>query len=372
MSKLIKIFNLNSQYKLIKKQIDNSLKKVLLKQNFIMGEEVSKFENILSKKFQVKHVITCANGTDALSLAIKSLNLPKNSVIFVPNFSYVASAEVISSNNLIPFFVDINFETFNLCTESLQKNINLALKRKHKIKAIISVDLFGLPSDHKKITKIAKKHNLKYIIDGAQSLGSKLYNKFSCSYGDIYTTSFFPTKTLGCYGDGGAIFTNNNKIFREITSLKFHGKEKGKNNIIKIGVNSRLDTIQASILIEKMKIFFNELNKRKSIVNFFYKNIKNKKIILPKYKSEFQSAFGLFTIKVNNRKKMINYLNKNHIQNSVYYPKTFIQQPVYKNLKNFYNLNVSKKISKICLSIPANAYLKQKDVKHIVKVLNEF
>ena len=347
-----------------------SINKILIDKNFIMGKEVYELENKLSKIFKIRNAITCANGTDALTIALMSLNLPKKSIIFVPNFSYIASAEVILLNGFIPRFVDIDYDNFNICKESLITNIKSCIRNKEKISAIISVDLFGYSSDHKSIKSIANKYNLKYVIDGAQSLGSKLDQKFNNEYGDIFTTSFFPTKTLGCYGDGGAIFTNNNILAKKILSIKFHGKGIKKNDHIRIGLNSRLDTVQAGVLLFKLNTFFDDIKARQKIAKEYFLKIKNNKITLPKYTRE--SVFSLFTIKIKSRNKFINYLKKNHIGYGVYYDKTFDQQKVFKKYIKNNNLKNSKLVSKECVSIPCHANLKKNQILKIIDTLNNY
>lgn len=367
---MIKLFDISIS-SLEKKNITNKIDKIIDKTSFIMGQEVKELENNLSSMFDSRSVISCANGTDALSLSLMALGLTKNSTVFVTNYSYISTAEVILLNNLKPCFVDIELENFNICPNSLEKMIKNSLKKKKKISAIISVDLYGAPANHLLISKLAKKYNLKYIIDGAQGLGCKIKGKFSNYYSDIYTTSFFPTKPLGCFGDGGAIFTNNLKISKKINSLKFHGKGKNKNDHIAVGLNSRLDTIQAIILNEKLKNFQNKTLIRKKIANEYLKKIDNPQVVLPKYEKNFDSVFSLFTLKVKKRKKFINFLKKNQIQTGIYYDKVFTDQKVFKKFDQRKLIN-SQKISKTSVSIPCHDKLTSKEVKKIIKVINSF
>ncbi len=365
---MINLFSLKSNNSKIS-GINNAIKKVIKNNNFIMGDEVRIFETKLKKKFKSKYVITCANGTDALTIALKALDLPKNSYICVTNFSYISTAEVILANGFKPYFIDINYDNFNINVNKLKQALKILPK--NKVSAVISTDLFGYPAQHQEIIKLKKKYKFKYIIDGAQSLGSKVKGNYSCNFGDVYTTSFFPTKPLGCFGDGGAIFTRNDKISKKIISLKFHGKGKNKNDHIRIGLNSRLDTIQAAILIEKLKYFDEEKKKRNQIAKLYFKKIKNNKIILPNYKKNYSSIYSLFTIKTTERNRLIKYLNKNEIACGIYYDRPLTSQAVFLKYSNK-NLQISDRISKQCLSIPCNSSLSNKDVFKIIDTINEF
>ena len=209
----MQFIDLKSQYKKLKQEIDKNIQTVLDKGNYILGEEVKKLEEELANYVGVKYCITCANGTDALSLTLMALDIKEGDAIFVPSFTFYASAEVVSLQKATPIFIDSDSRTFNIDVEKLEKAI-LQVKKENKLipKAIIAVDLFGQPANYIEIEKLAKKHNLLIIEDGAQGFGGSINGKMACSFGDIATTSFFPAKPLGCYGDGGAIFTNNEEL----------------------------------------------------------------------------------------------------------------------------------------------------------------
>ena len=368
---MIKLFDLKINHLKKQKKINQSIFEIIRKSNFIMGDEVYSLEKKLSKKLNTRYVVTCANGTDALNMSLMTFGFKKNSYVFVTNFSYIATAEVIKLNNLIPVFVDIDYTNFNICPQKLEEKIDKY--RNRNIAAIISVDLFGYPAEHEKISKIAKKFKLKYIIDGSQSLGSKIKNKFSSNFGDVYTTSFFPTKPLGCFGDGGAVFTNNKSIARKITSLKFHGKGKHKNQHLRVGLNSRLDTIQAAILNQKINMFDNETLKKNLIANRYLNEIKNKNIILPVYKKEYRNVYALFTIKTKKREKLIKLLKKNNISTGIYYSKPLSNQKVFKkSIIKYERIKETEKVCKECLSIPCHANLKNYEVSKIINLLNNF
>ena len=247
----MQFIDLKSQYKKNKKNIDNRIKGVLEHGKYIYGPEVFELEEKLSEYVGVKHTITCANGTDALTLSLMALGIKEGDAIFCPTFTFFATAEVISLIGATPIFVDCNKDTFNMCPTDLEEKISITLKKgKSRPKAIMTVDLFGLSSNYPMIQDIASKFNLKVIEDSAQGFGGEINGKKNCSFGDIAATSFFPAKPLGCYGDGGAIFTDSDELSEIIRSLAVHGKGKDKYDNVRIGLNSRLDTIQAAILLK--------------------------------------------------------------------------------------------------------------------------
>ena len=253
----IPFINLDRQYQLHKEALDQAIHSVLDHGQYISGPEVKLFEQQLQEFLGIKHAITCGNGTDALVLSLKALKLQPNEVVFVPSFTFAATAEAVAYCEGIPFFVDINENTYNLDVDSLKKAIVEAKNQSFKMVGIIAVDLFGLATDYTEINTVAKENNLWVMSDCAQGFGATYNGHYvcSCKNCNIATTSFFPAKPLGCYGDGGAIFTNNDEIASLIHSLHIHGKGSEKYDNVRIGQNSRLDTIQAAVLIEKLKIF---------------------------------------------------------------------------------------------------------------------
>ena len=246
--------DLQKQYQILKPDIDQAIMTVLKDGNFISGRQVVDLENILAEYVGVKHCITCANGTDALSLALMAWNIGPGDAVFVPDFTFFASGEVVASEGALPVFVDINEDTFNMSSDSLVNAIE-AIKREGEYipRAIVAVDLFGQPADYPKIREIANKYQLLILEDGAQSFGGRIREKKVCSFGDISTTSFFPAKPLGCYGDGGAIFTDSDEWAELLRSYRIHGKGTDKYDNVRIGVNSRLDTLQAAILQRELR-----------------------------------------------------------------------------------------------------------------------
>lgn len=370
--KTISFSGLDSQLEKNRSDINKALKNVLDSCQFIMGKEIETLEQKLASFFKIKYAVTCANGTDAITLSLMAIDLKPGDFVIVPDFTFVSSIEAPVQLGIKPILVDINKDDFSINIEHLKSVINVNKKMGYKIKAIINVDLFGMPSDYSSLLKICKENNYYLISDAAQSFGTIYNNAPISNYADITTTSFFPSKPLGCYGDGGCVFTKSKKIADKIKSLRLHGKGFNKYDNKYVGLNSRLDTIQAAILIEKLKVFPDELKKRKEIANFYMKNI-DKKEILPKERENSQSVWSQFTIKTSLRDDLKLFLQKKKIPSAVYYPRPLHKQSAYKHFSNK-NLTFcnSENASKRVLSIPIHGYLNQKQVKYITDVLNNF
>ena len=252
----IEFRDLKAQYNKYKTEIDSGIQEVLNNANFIGGKEVGILEQRLAEYVGVRHCITCANGTEAMTLVMMAWDIKEGDAVFVPDFTFFSTGEVVSYCGATPIFVDVDRDTFNIDPVKLEKAIQKVIAEgKLTPKVIIPVDLFGLPAYYDEIDKIASKYNLKVLEDGAQGFGGSINGKRACSFGDVATTSFFPAKPLGCYGDGGSIFTDNDELAELIGSLKVHGKGENKYDNVRIGVNSRLDTIQAAILNVKLTAF---------------------------------------------------------------------------------------------------------------------
>jgi UDP-2-acetamido-2-deoxy-ribo-hexuluronate aminotransferase len=364
---VIPLFNLKPNKTEVAKYL-NVYKKNLLKADFIQGQQVKELEKALSNYTKIKYVQTCANGTDALEIAMKSLNLKKNTYVITTPFSWISTAHSIINSNLRPLFVDISLKSFNLDYEK----VKLAYSRyKNKVSCVLSVDIFGNPNNNNKIYNFCKSKKIKFIVDGAQSFGSKINGMSSFKFCDIATTSFFPTKPLGCYGDGGAIFTKSFKTYKNLHSLAFNGKGKNKNQFITVGINSRLDTIQASLILKKLKKFDSKIFKLKK--NYLiYKKYLNEIIQTQQINLNSVSSYALTSIIVkSHRNKIISALKKNNISCSIYYKKLLSDHPstkkksiIFKQLKN------AKKISSQILSVPNYENLKLKDLKKIIKIIN--
>ncbi|WP_262590229.1 DegT/DnrJ/EryC1/StrS family aminotransferase [Candidatus Pelagibacter communis] len=359
----MKFIDINTEYKKFQRDIDQSISRVLKKSNFILGSEVKQLENKLKNFTGSKYCITTSSGTDGLLLALKSLNLKQNDEIIIPDFAYVSPAEVAAVLNLKIKFVDVDYETFLIDPKKLKKKIT------NKTKVIVVVSLFGQCPNFTEIIKIIKNKNIILIEDAAQSFGAKYKNKNSCNIADISVTSFFPTKTLGCFGDGGAVFTNNKNIFKKITYLRNHGQTNKKYIHNYVGFNARLDTIQAAVLLIKLNKIKKLLKLRTSKANNYYSKLKNnKKIILPKIKENNFSSFAQFTIKTKFRNRLIEIFKKNKIPFSIYYPKILSEQKAYKQKsKN----KISKILSREAISIPFSPWIAIKDQNKVIDAINK-
>ena len=254
--------DLKQQYQLHKKEIDAAMQSVLNNADFVNGSQVRLLEAELAGYVGVKHCITCANGTDALQLALMTWNIGSGDAVFVPDFTFFSSGEVVPLAGATPVFADIDEDTYNISPQSLEVAIEYVLNNTDlKPRVIVAVDLFGQPADFSALRCIADKYNLLILEDAAQGFGGKIKEKKACGFGDIATTSFFPAKPLGCYGDGGALFTDNDEWADLLRSYCVHGKGKDKYDNVRIGMNSRLDTLQAAVLLEKLKFFDDEIAK---------------------------------------------------------------------------------------------------------------
>ena len=370
----MKFIDLNKQYDQIKDKVNEDILNNLKKGDFILGENVYNLEKKLSEYVGVKECITCASGTDALQIPLMAYNIGPGDAVFTTNFSYFATTEVISLVGATPVFIDIDDRTFNINPELLEKEILKTLDSNILTpKAIIAVDLFGQLANYNAIQVIAKKYNLVLIEDAAQSFGASLKNKKSCSFGDVAATSFFPAKPFGCYGDGGAIFTNNNELANLCRSIRVHGKGKDKYDNIRVGLNSRLDTIQASVLLNKLDIFNNELDKRNSIANYYSDKLKNH-LIVPLISEDYISSWAQYSLlaKSNNeRDDLINYLNKAGIPTAIYYKKIFSDLEIYSSQINKV-FPISKDISQRIFSIPMHPYLEEEEIIKITDTIKEY
>lgn len=368
--------DLGPQYKLMESELKNSIYKVLEDGNFIMGKEVNDLESELASFINVKHCVSCANGTDALQLALMAMDIGPRDYVFAPTFTFFSTAEAISLVGARPVFVDIKADTFNIDVDKLVTKIEMIKKEGHALpKAIISVDLFGLPANYPELASIAKKYNIKLIEDAAQGLGGEINKEIAGSFGDIATTSFFPAKPLGCYGDGGALFTNNDHYAQTLRSLRVHGKGSSKYDNQRIGMNSRLDTIQAAILLVKLKIFKEEVNLRNEIAKKYYRSLSsNKNFRLPIIPNGYKSVWAQYSLLADSnedRNNIMQKLKSKNIPTVVYYQKPLHLQSAYAHLDYIEgDFPVSEEISNRIFSIPMSPYLSKDDLDEIIKALN--
>ena len=388
---MIQLINLKRQAALDRSTILHKINNDIKNANFILGKKNILLEKKISKYLHSKYCLTCSSGTDALLMSLLAIDIKPGDVVFTTVYSYISTAEVISLLGAIPIFVDIEEDTFNIDVNKLNEAISNFYKkktnypypkilnknkRKHKLKAVIAVSLFGTPPKINQLKKISKKYKLTLIEDAAQSFGAEYIKKRSGNLGDISCLSFYPTKSLGCYGDGGAVITNNKNIFNKLNSIRVHGKSKEGGSFERIGITGRLDAIQATVLIEKLKRFKIELANRRKIAKIYnYELNKMNKIKTPSIQSNLKSAWTVYTILLDTNKtrdKLIKSLKKNQIQFGIYYKKPFHKQKVFKYLKiDQSEFKVSESVSKRCLSIPIDAYLTAKEQKKIINVIKK-
>jgi UDP-2-acetamido-2-deoxy-ribo-hexuluronate aminotransferase len=351
--------NLQLQYQKYKNDIDASIQLVLNKSNYIMGEEVHELECAFEGFTSAKHAITCSSGTDALLLAMMALDIQPGDEIITTPFTFISTSETIAFMKAKPIFVDIEPDTFNIDTNLIEASIT------DKTKVIMPVSLFGQPADMDAIQSIAIKYNLKVIIDGAQSFGSTFNGKTDSNLGDISTTSFFPAKPLGCYGDGGAIFTNNDEYAEKIKMMRVHGQNKRYHHKY-IGIGGRLDTIQAAILLAKLPHYPQVLEDRKKVAESYTDAFFNS-IQTPFIKPNRSSAWAQYTIRVENREALQAKLKNNDIPTAIYYPKPLHLQECFQYLNYMQgDLPVSEKASEEVLSLPINPFITNNDIAYIV------
>lgn len=369
--------DLKAQYHALKSEIDDAIQSVLNSSEFILGKQVTELEDKLAQYVGRKHCISCASGTDALQLSLMALNVGKNDAVFTSDFTYIASAGTSSILGATPVLVDIDERTFNISPDALEMAIQRVLSEgKLTPKVIIPVDLFGLPADYSKIIPIAERYGLKILEDGAQGFGGRIGGKLACSFGDISTTSFFPAKPLGCYGDGGAIFVDDDELDQRLRSLRVHGRSPlSKFDNREIGINSRLDTIQAAILLPKFKAFVDyELDAVNEAAKYYTEKLDDK-VITPFVPENYFSSWAQYTIRLENSKvrdKIQAALRENGVPSMCYYPLGIHQQKVYEGLympDEWYPNTI--KASKTALNLPIHPYLSKENIDQIVEIILE-
>ena len=365
--------DLKKQYQSLKNEIDQAMISVATEGIFIGGSIISDLEKSLAEYVGVRHCITCANGTDALTMMMMAIGVKTGDAVFVPDFTFFATAEIVAFQGATPIFVDVEKNTFNMDYHSLEEAIE-RVKREGKLqpKAIIPVDLFGLPANYPDLIPLAKKYNLFVLEDGAQGFGGEIEGKKACSFGDAAITSFFPAKPLGCYGDGGAIFTNDDVIADYVRSIQVHGKGESKYNNIRIGMNSRLDTIQAAILQIKLNAFKNyELDNVNLIAKLYGEKLAGI-IELPHIPNGFKSSWAQYTLlfdSIQQRDRIQNNLKKQGIPTIVYYPIPLHKQKAFEKLAYNGNCTVSEMLCERVLSFPIDPYKDEKSIDTVTKAL---
>lgn len=355
--------NLQHQHALYQDEIETALTQVMRNCNFIMGEEVTQLENALKTFTGAKHAITCSSGTDALQLALMAINIAPGDEVITTPFTFIATAEMIAHLGAIPIFVDINETTYNIDPTKIKAKIT------SKTKAIIPVSLYGQPSDLDEIQAIADCHGLKMIIDGAQSFGSTYKGKSDSNLGDISCTSFFPAKPLGCYGDGGALFTNDDSLAEKIKSLRLHGQTERYHHQY-VGIGGRLDTIQAAVLLVKLRHYPKDLALRQAVAEKYTQSLSKSNCLLPKVIDDRTSAWAQYSIRVQNRETMQEHLKQQGIPTAIHYPMPLHLQECFKYLGySKEDFPISEKIAKEIMSLPMNPYVTDEEIGYISAVL---
>ncbi len=367
--------DLKEQYRRNQERIDQAMQEVVLDSNFISGRQVAELEEMLARYTGVKHCIACGNGTDALQLALMVWKIGAGDAVFVPDFTFFSTAEVVSLLGATPVFVDIDRQTFNMSAESLEAAIQKVQKEgKLQAKVIIAVDLFGQPADYDQIRPIAEKYDCRLLEDGAQGFGGNIRGQMSCSFGDIATTSFFPAKPLGCYGDGGAVFTDCDEWAELLRSYRVHGKGSDKYDNVRIGLNSRLDTIQAAILKVKFDVFQKyELEEVNRFAGEYTKRLENV-VVTPTVLPEYTSSWAQYSILCKNtdeRAQIQAALRAEQIPSMIYYRKSMHEQGAFRGQKDTcpVALNVTEEICHQVLSLPMHPYMNIADIDRITDII---
>lgn len=367
--------DLKQQYQMLKPQIEKAVSGVLSDCDFIAGAPVRELETRLAEYVGVRHCITCANGTEAIELALLAFGIGRGDAVFVPDFTFFATAEMPAARGAMPVFVDVDASTFNLDPEKLEQAVLHVISEGRLCpRAIIAVDLFGQCADYRAIMAIAAKYDLILIEDAAQGFGGRLGEQRACSFGDIAATSFFPSKPLGCYGDGGAVFTDDDRTAELIRSFAVHGRGMHKYENVRVGINSRLDTLQAAVLLVKLNAFTNfELEAVNTVANWYTDRLGDL-VSTPVVKMGFYSSWAQYTIQLKNlekRRSVQERLNASGIPTMVYYPKSLHRQPAFADLPIYEKCPVAEHLCETVLSLPIHPYMTKREVQEVVSCLKE-
>ncbi len=364
--------DLHRQYEAMQAEMDEALLAAARSGAYIMGPQVAELEQQLATYVGVKHCVSCANGTDALWLAMRALGLKSGDAVFVPDFTFFSTAEAAAILDICPVFVDVDSNTYNLDVEDLDRKWRETCESGLTPAAVVAVDLFGRPADYDAIVDFCNKKHLPLIEDGAQGFGGSIRGRKACSFGTISTTSFFPAKPLGCYGDGGALFTDNDRYADLLRSLRVHGKGSDKYNNVRLGLNSRLDTLQATVLQVKLRHFDEEL-KAVNHVASKYNSLLKGKVHIPEIPDGTVSSWAQYTIQVANRDELQAHLKTADIPSMVYYPRTMSRQTAFAHL-NQKPCPTADRLSQTVLSLPMHPYLSDEEIEliatNIIKHIN--
>lgn len=369
--------DLKRQYQALQTEIDAGIQEVLRNTDFISGKKVSELEEKLAADTGVRHVISCANGTDALSLALMAWGIGPKDAVFVPDFTFFASGEAVALQGATPIFTDVREDTYNLDPDKLKIAVeNVFREKKWTPRAILAVDLFGQPAEYDAIRRIADEYGLLLLEDGAQGFGGQIHGKKACSFGDIATTSFFPAKPLGCYGDGGAVFTNNDAWAELIRSYRIHGKGRYKYDNVRVGMNSRLDTLQAAVLLAKYNAFCSYELEQVNRIADRYAQLLSECVKIPVILEGYRSSWAQYTIQLRNeqeRNSLQQYLKSHGVPGMVYYPKPMHSQKAFEAYEmDETDLTVTKQLCKKVLSLPMHPYLEDSEIVQIAELIREW
>jgi dTDP-4-amino-4,6-dideoxygalactose transaminase len=373
-AKPIPLVDLQAQRRRLGARIDDAILRVCEHANFIMGGEVAEFERRLAEFCGVRHALTCANGTDALLLGLMAKGVGAGDAVFCPTFTFAATAEVVALVQATPVFVDVREDTFNIDPDSVDAAIATARRLGLRPAGVIAVDLFGQPADYRSLEGIAEKYGMWVLADAAQSFGAQHRGRRVGQIAEMTATSFFPSKPLGCYGDGGAIFTDDDHLAKCIDSLRIHGKGSDKYDNVRIGMNSRLDAIQAAILMEKLAIFPEELAAREVIAQRYSQALSDV-VRTPRTSNEATSAWAVYTIVVEgrDRNKIAADLKAAGISTAIYYPLPLHQQTAYKDYPRASGMKLphAERLAQSVLSLPMHPYLDEAAQDRIIGKVRE-
>ena len=372
----MKFIDLELQYQRIKPQLDKALAKLFVRQDFILGKDVDVLERRLAEYAGVKHCVTCSNGTDALSMALILNGYGPGDAVFVPDFTFFSTAEVVAQRGAVPVLVDCRADTFNIDPAALERAVE-RVEQEGKLtpRMVIPVDLFGLCADYRAIREIAAAHNMAVLEDGAQGFGAEYEGKRACSLGDIAATSFFPAKPLGCYGDGGAVFTDGDDTAARLRSLRVHGKGKTKYENNSLGLNARLDTIQAAVLNCKLDLFDEEIGLRGRVAAW-YGELLCDEVKKPEIPAGSRSVWAQYTVILPdyvNRAELQELLKASGVPTMVYYERPLHLQKALAYLGHQKgDFSVAEYLSGHVLSLPMHPYLKREEAETVARFLNRF
>lgn len=345
-------------------EMDEALLSAARSGAYIMGPQVTELEQQLADYVGVKHCISCANGTDALRLALTALGIGPGDAVLVPDFTFFATAEAVAMVGAAPIFVDVKPETFNIDINDLAKKLNHEVA---SVKAVIAVDLFGQPAEYPLLQSFCKDHGLLLVEDGAQGFGGSIHGRRACSFGDISTTSFFPAKPLGCYGDGGALFTDNDDYAALLRSLRVHGKGTDKYDNVRLGLNSRLDTLQAAVLQVKLRHFDEELEAVNRVARK-YNELLQTIVKTPMVPVGYTSSWAQYTIQSDHRDEIQARLKAAGIPSMVYYPRTMSRQTAFAHLGQ-QPCPIADGLSQTVLSLPMHPYMTDEEIEMVSSII---